>query len=324
MVVGVNFKEMMNVSAANAVQERLLLTLSSMDGDGITVGPGYQHKCPPKVTQCLLDLAAKERHKEGLHTKLILALQKRNAQLRAEIAQLKAQAKDIEDKFGGLDNMGKEAGLERKTNESDEQYKKRLKEDLQRQLKNGTLEPDSDLALWAQIMQGTDDREAELDANTQALGKMALSEKEYEEVISELVDLEERIEKAENELEAPVLLEELKVAQAAMDVENEKLLTVVETLENSTADQVVHAWESDNLLIANIAREELDLSSANREEKKENVLFDGGNQDIKSESKLSFLDQFASAASGEEAIPIQHPHPLEIVDTPSKTEQFTA
>jgi len=298
MVVGVNFKEMMTVSDANAVQERLLLTLSSMDCDGITVGPGYQHKCPAKATQYLLDLAAKERHKEGLYTKLILALQKRNAQLRAEIVEFKAQAKDIEDKFGGLDNMGKEAGLERKPNESDEQYKKRLKEDLKRQFKNGTLDPNSDLALWAQIMQGIDDREAELDANNRAFEKLAPLKDDYTDTLAEIADLEQRIAKGENEFEAPVLVEELKIAKAEMDVQNEKLVVVVEALENCTADQVVHAWKSDNILIANVARDERDANSLGdihaQKDNVENKILSNSSQSIESANKINVLDQLAS------------------------------
>ena len=289
MVTGTNFKDINNVTDTKDALGKTLCNFAMGDGDSLCLGAGYIHHLPEKATQILLINAAKERHKDGLHNKLIQALETRNEELRAEIAQLKAQAKDIEDKFGGLDNMGKEAGLERKPNESDEQYKKRLKEDLQRRLENGTLDPNSDLAIWAQVMQGIDDREAELDVNNRALEKIAPSQQNYAEILGEVADLEERIAKGENEFEAPVLLEELKIAKAEMDVENEKLLTVVETLENSTADQVVHAWKSDNILIVNAAENDFE-SSINRSDEQLSI----SSQNMESESKLNFLDQFAS------------------------------
>ncbi|MBL4622366.1 MAG: hypothetical protein JKY89_08195 [Immundisolibacteraceae bacterium] len=223
-----------NVSAANAVQERLLLTLSSMDCDGITVGPGYQHKCPPKATQYLLGLAEKKEAEKKKHNIFL-------KQIQADIQALKAQIKVLYAKIDVLND---------KKNENKEKFDKN-KERMAELKAQGKEDLPEYVALLA-ANNLLEDENNEIDA-------------EIKVVEHDIDELEEKVKKLENRLEnALTKAEQTQIVQQTSKLENGNEIVNIAVADATTV-------EARRSILVDKEYEEVDLANYNVGSKEEAV-----------------------------------------------------
>ena len=142
---------------------KLLLNLMR-DGDSEIVGAGMRHPFPEMIYA--LQTAERERKKdeEKRHKAVMEYLQ-------AELAALQQQLADVESNLGGLPKMGEHLGLNRRPGESEDDFRKRIRDEIQVQILAGTLDdPTGEYRQWAETYDEIEDRKSLLSLEANRFG----------------------------------------------------------------------------------------------------------------------------------------------------------
>lgn len=141
------FTENLSVGAvADATKKQLetlgYMAMSDSGSYSLCLGAGYLHPFPEKVFECLRQLDKEKEAKKKRHNRLVMDIQDRLRELRAQSIQLGKELAKLEEKMGGLDEMASQAGVQFDGTETDAQKKQKMQDSYELILANsGTLTP---------------------------------------------------------------------------------------------------------------------------------------------------------------------------------------
>lgn len=125
-------------------EDRLRQNLSMSDDADVVVGSGLRGVNVERAEQ-IQEQIEKEKERKRKQA------QREVDSIIADIRAMEAEMANFENaKFGGLGGLGAQVGVARKAGESDEEYRKSIRDNIQAQMIAGTLEdPDGDIREWA-------------------------------------------------------------------------------------------------------------------------------------------------------------------------------
>jgi hypothetical protein len=148
---------------------KLLLNLMR-DGESEIVGAGMRHPFPEMIDAIQAAERERKKEEEKRHKAVMEYLQ-------AELTALQKQLSDVESNLGGLPKMGEHLGLNRRPGESEDDFRKRIRDEIQVQILAGTLDdPTGEYRQWAETYDEIEDRKSLLSLEAARFGNAAKSQ----------------------------------------------------------------------------------------------------------------------------------------------------